>query len=99
VRHHQFPALFRAGIQTILLLAKARRVKESTARVRVECDEGIRITEVTLLENEVKCPQACFALLPEELLQYIYLYVTAAPLWCIVAAHYGDRYSSSISST
>ncbi len=86
-RHRQFPAFFRAGIQTILLLAKARRVKESTTRVRVECDEGIRITEMTLLEKEIKCPQACFALLPEELLQYIYLYVTAAPLWRMVAAH------------
>jgi len=64
--HHRFPRRYRMAMRTLVILAKARAVENEAAAV------------VAL--PPARYQQACLELLPEELLQYMYAFVTAAPV-------------------
>ncbi len=75
-RHYGFPPKYRATMHTLAVLAKARPPGKTGIVVNAH---GTRI----LLS---RYPSACLNLLPEELLQYLFAYIAAAPViywWCV----------------
>lgn len=69
-RHADLTPCYRGAMLTLVVLAKARPKK----RREIICtDDGCRV----LLASY---PCACLELLPEELLQYIFVFITASPV-------------------
>jgi len=62
---HLFPRRYRSALRTLAVLAKAR-VVATTVDVRAR--------------PPARYPQACLQLMPEEILQYMFTFVTAAPV-------------------
>jgi hypothetical protein len=69
-RQADLTPLYRRAMRTLVVLAKARPKKE---REIICTDNGCRV----LLS---RYPRACLELLPEELLQFLFVFVTAFPV-------------------
>lgn len=69
-QHADLTPCYRAAMRTLVVLAKARPKKE---REIIRAEDGCRV----LL---ARYPCACLELLPEELLQYIFVFITAFPV-------------------
>ena len=75
--HARFPFMYRRAMRTLLMLAKTRRLTAQRG--------GIGIITVTVTECgretrqvAMRYPCACLDRLPEELLQLLFAYITAA---------------------
>lgn len=79
--HAQYPQQYRAAMRTLLMLAKTY--------VSSSCVASRQISK----ELVPRFPQTCLALLPEELLQYIYALITTAPIvnsWIVPRGAYAS---------
>jgi hypothetical protein len=65
--HAEYPKQYRAAMRTLLMLAKTYMSGSSCGKQ--PCKELV-----------ARFPQTCLALLPEELLQYLYALITVEPL-------------------
>jgi hypothetical protein len=69
-KHAQFPLKYRIAMRVLVVLARARTRKQRD--LILDADGSPRILS--------RYPQSCLDLLPEELLQHLFAYVTATPL-------------------
>ena len=65
--HQRFPSRYRAGICTLVILSRARNgyVKDKKNKP---------------VETIASYPQACLEMLPPEILQYMFIFLTATPV-------------------
>jgi hypothetical protein len=76
----RLPRPYRDATVTLVILAKCHRVRFHQESTRTYFEDRIEVVRRTTLERNVRYPQTCLELLPEELLQYLFVWITSVPV-------------------